>query len=168
MTESMWKGGHDIADRCARIFEDNGLGGPRNMEELVTRVSNISGKPVMIEPLGDERWETITALWVSYPASDLVLVRATDTHLYRTHCILHELAHIIYRHPGCSDLASAEVVQSLISDGATVRGRVVNPQAVRVASERSETIEGEAENLARLLGRSLLRPRYAAGEKSFG
>lgn len=164
----MWAGGDDIAARCAEIFRANGLGSPQSMDELVSLVSAISGKPVIIEPLGDERWEKLTALWVSYPDSDIVLVRSTDTELYRTHCILHELSHIICRHPGCSDLASAEVVQSLITSGCTVRGRVLRPRDARVTPEHTATIEGEAENLARLIGRSLLRPRYAADEKSFG
>lgn len=71
MAEGMWRGGENIAARCAAMFHANNLGAPRSMDELLTLVSEISGKPVMIEPLGDERWEKVTALWFSYPDSDL-------------------------------------------------------------------------------------------------
>ena len=165
--EGLWENRDEIAARSTAIFAANDLGVPRNMDELVGRVSEVSGKPVMIERLGDERWEKLTALWLNYPDTDVVLVRSTDSVLYQTHCILHELAHILYGHPGCSDLASTEAVQSLVGGGCTVRGRVLEPGNVRVVS-RHGTIEGEAESLARLLGRSLLRPRYLADEQAFG
>ncbi|MBF4632693.1 hypothetical protein ITJ42_15850 [Clavibacter michiganensis subsp. phaseoli] len=163
----LWDTTGEIEKRSAELFAAHKLDVPRTVDDLVEIVSRISGKPVLIERLGDERWERLTALWLAYPDQDVVLVRSTDSQLYQTHCVLHELAHIVYEHPGCSDFATPDDVTAFVQGGYTVRGRRIEPDAARVTSHH-DTCEGEAESLARLLGRSLLRPRYLADEQAFG
>ncbi|MDO4144115.1 hypothetical protein [Clavibacter michiganensis] len=167
VARELWDTAGEIGKRSAAVFTVHKLDVPRTVDDLVQVVSQISGKPVLIERLGDERWERLTALWLSYPEQDVVLVRSTDSPLYQTHCVLHELAHIVYAHPGCADFATPEDVSAFVRDGCTVRGRRLEPDTARVTT-RHDTFEGEAESLARLLGRSLLRPRYLADEQAFG
>ncbi|MFC3297863.1 hypothetical protein [Clavibacter michiganensis] len=166
-TRELWDTTGEIGKRSAAVFAAHKLDVPRTVDDLVQVVSQISGKPVIIERLGDERWERLTALWLAYPDQDVVLVRSTDSPLYQTHCVLHELAHIVYEHPGCADFATPGDVSTFVREGCTVRGRRLEPDTARVTT-RHDTFEGEAESLARLLGRSLLRPRYLADEQAFG
>ncbi|TAM71620.1 MAG: hypothetical protein EPN48_00700 [Microbacteriaceae bacterium] len=84
-----------------RIIRDLRLEHGVDWDDLACRVAAKSGRPIRIQALGDENWTNTTGALSRMPDMDLILVRYTDSPLYRTHSILHEFGHILLKHPAC-------------------------------------------------------------------
>jgi hypothetical protein len=168
--QTIWPTAAQIKQRSADKFSSLDLAPDTDLAYVVRRASEQLGKPIRIEAVGNEKWETLTALLVETDASANILIRHDDSQLYQNHCILHELAHIIYNHPGCrtAKATAPAIAHSDFSD--KVRGRILALQAGGFSEIEgaSAVIEGEAESLAYLLARRLLRPRHQADERVFG
>lgn len=166
----IWVERDEIVARATQTFVQNDLAADRSLPALVDHVSALHGKPIDISATTDEDWDTLTALWVDYPDQAKIYYRSTDTELYRTHCILHELAHIALQHPGCNVLPEKKDLTGYHGAG-VVRGRFLetSPQSIPdVAVSEREVMEGEAEHLAHLLSSTLFRPRFSEDEDVFG
>lgn len=170
-TQTIWPTADQIKKRSKERFSSLGLAPDADLDQVVQRVAEGLGKPIRIEAVGDEKWETLTALLVETDDSANILVRHDDSQLYRNHCILHELAHIIYNHPGCrtAKATAPAIAHSDFSD--RVLGRILELERgahLTDVDSAAAVIEGEAESLAYLLARRLLRPRHHADERVFG
>lgn len=167
----VWVEHGDIVARSLELFEFNALAVDRTLPALIAHVSELHGKPISISATTDDDWVTLTALWVDFPESAKIFYRAADTPLYQTHCILHELAHIIYRHHGCNVLAEDKNLEHYKGTEGIIRGRLVESSAEdmpRIEDAQRRIMEGEAEQLAHLLSSSLFRPRFRDDEDVFG
>ncbi|WP_308468468.1 hypothetical protein [Rathayibacter soli] len=110
-------------------------------DELAARVASKSGKAIRIQALGDENWTNTTGALSRMSDVDLILVRYTDSALYRTHSILHEFGHILLAHPACP------------AGGALLGG---------------QSEEQAAERVAYRLAHALYRPRDYDDQQVFG
>jgi hypothetical protein len=169
--EALWFEHADVAARTTQTFEENRFQDDQTLDALLKHVSDLHGKPINVDAIDDDDWQTLTALWVDFPDEAQILYRSTDTRLYQMHCILHELAHIALRHPGCNVLGDDSSVASYRGTNGVVRGRLLEAGGLEdlenVDGDR-RILEGEAEHLAHLLSRSLLRPRFREDEEVFG
>ncbi|MBN9633270.1 MAG: hypothetical protein J0I18_22145 [Actinobacteria bacterium] len=168
--QTIWPTAAQIKQRSAEKFSSLDLTPDADLSYVIRRAEERIGKPIRIEPVGNEKWETLTALLVETDDSANILIRHDDSEIYQNHCILHELAHIIYNHPGCrtAKATAPAMVHSDFSD--KVRGRILALESGELTEVEgaSAIIEGEAESLAYLLARRLLRPRHQADERIFG
>lgn len=168
---SHWVRRADIEAAASRSYRRHGLASARTLPVLIDQVARLHGKPIGLTAISDTAWDTLTALWVDYPDRAQILYRATDSPLYQTHCILHELAHIALQHPGCNVLPQEQNLTDYTSGGGIVRGRLVESDPLNVpvlAATPRQVIEGEAEHLAHLLSGSLFRSTLSVDEDLFG
>lgn len=140
---------------------------PQTLDHLVSQVEKQYGKPIHIEAIGDERWEALTGIWLDHNNFGRILVRATDPPLYRVHCILHELAHILLEHRGCQTLAREIGFLTNNNDPShsfsSARARLMSSGQLNSAEE-----EAAAEEIAYALARTLIKPRNQMDESAFG
>lgn len=168
--QTIWPTAAQIKQRSADKFTSLDLTPDADLAYVIRRAEERIGKPIRIEPVGNEKWETLTALLVETDESANILIRHDDSEIYQNHCILHELAHIIYNHPGCRTAKATAPAMAHSDFSDKVRGRILaleSGEATEVEGA-SAIIEGEAESLAYLLARRLLRPRHQADERTFG
>jgi len=127
--------GYDLSDNLdddvARIVADMRLQPGLPWDQLARRVATHSGRPIRIEAVGDGRWSTVTGVLSRMEEVDVILVRHTDSPMYRLHSVLHEFGHLLRGDAECS--ASTPV--------------------------RDERRESRAESVAHLLARALYQPR---------
>ncbi|NQX18260.1 hypothetical protein [Rathayibacter sp. VKM Ac-2857] len=169
--DALWFEHADVEARTALAFEQHRFQDDQTLDALVEHVADLHGKPIHVDAIDDTDWETLTALWVDFPHEAQILYRSTDTRLYQMHCILHELAHIVLRHPGCNVLGDDSSLASYRGTDGLVRGRLLetgSSEGIENADGDRRILEGEAEHLAHLLSRSLLRPRFREDEEVFG
>jgi hypothetical protein len=76
-------------------------------DELVGQVTQATRKNVRIQAVGDASWRNATGALSRFPDQDLILIRYTDSPLYRTHSILHEFGHLLLGHDGCTQSKDA-------------------------------------------------------------
>lgn len=166
-----WVERADIVARVSESFRRSGLSEAGSLSGLVEQVARLHGKPIGIAATADSAWDTLTALWVDYPTRAQIFYRGSDSPLYQTHCILHELAHIALQHPGCNVLRQQADLTRLAGPDGVVRGRLLEQDPIGVpelATDERQVMEGEAECLAHLLSSTLFRPRFRADEDVFG
>lgn len=166
-----WVERAEIVARVNESFRRSGLSQAGSLRGLVEEVSRLHGKPIGIAATADTAWDTLTALWVDYPTKAQIFYRGSDSPLYQTHCVLHELAHIALQHPGCNVLRQQADLTRLAGADGVVRGRLLeqDPTGVpELATDERQVMEGEAECLAHLLSSTLFRPRFHADEDVFG
>lgn len=168
--QTIWPTAAQIKQRSADKFASLDLAPDADLAYVVQRASEQLGKPIRIEAVGNEKWETLTALLVETDESANILIRHDDSQLYQNHCILHELAHIVYNHPGCRTAKATAPAMAHSDFSDKVRGRILALESggLTEIEGASAIIEGEAESLAYLLARRLLRPRHQADERVFG
>lgn len=134
-----------------------------DVEGVVSRASYLIGMPIRIEPVGSSDWDKLTGLTISHPDHYSVLIRPEDSTHYQVYCLLHEISHLLYGHP------PSESVTSIVLDDELVEVRharlIVWDGHSLSATERR--YEGEAEELARLLGTLVMHPRYLSGEDAW-
>lgn len=159
----------DIAHNAQRLFDSLTLDtSTSTLVSIVSLVVERFGKPIAIEPIGNEGWATVTGLWVDTAERHRILIRKTDTPLYQMHVILHELAHILFEHPGCKTARATSPAVALDASSAVVRARKVIATNSDDSAVSDAVLEGEAEQLAFLLSRVLLRPKNHSDERVFG
>ncbi|PPF32453.1 hypothetical protein C5D04_10385 [Rathayibacter sp. AY1D2] len=169
--DALWFEHAEVEARTAHAFEQHRFEDDQTLDALLEHVADLHGKPIHVDAIDDTDWETLTALWVDFPHEAQILYRSTDTRLYQMHCILHELAHIVLRHPGCNVLGDDSSLASYRGTNGLVRGRLLETggsEDLENADGDRRILEGEAEHLAHLLSRSLLRPRFREDEEVFG
>ena len=158
VSHSPWMSSDVILRDAARVFEEARFDG-RGLTYLIERVAQLRSKEIRVEQVGDSEWETITGLWVEGEDVTRVLTRRTDSALYQTHCLLHEIAHILFNHESCPGLSLPLAAR---------RGR--NPSSTSLGEEDpvQRLIEGQAESLAHLLAQYLFRSSNEAANQVFG
>jgi hypothetical protein len=159
----------DIAKNAQRTFDSLHLNNDTStLIDIVGLVVDRLGKPIAIEPIGDKSWATVTGLWVDTAERHRILIRKTDTPLYQMHVVLHELAHILFEHPGCKTARATAPGVAIDATSAEVRARKVIASNSSPSAVSDAVLEGEAEHLAFLLSRILLRPKNDSDERTFG
>ena len=125
------------------------VSGKVDMSGLLDIVQVQTGKHIAIEMVGDSSWGTLTGLLLESDSEVRILLRECDPTLYQSHCLLHELGHLLLRHGNC---ASHFVPHSgSMTEGVLVaRGRLLSDPA-----DADEELAAEA--IAYSLARRLLR-----------
>ena len=123
--------------------------GKIDMEGLIEIVHVQIGKPIAIEMVGDQSWGTLTGLLLESESEARVLLRECDPPLYQSHCLLHELGHLLLRHGNCAS-------DFVPHNGAMTKGVLV--ARGRLLSDPADAHEElAAEAVAYSLARRLLR-----------
>lgn len=141
------------------------------LEDIVRRAAQATGKRIDIEPVGDRDWENITGLVLLTAESAKILVRKSDPRWYQFHTMLHELSHVLFEHDGCATLPIKHPGSRHVRAGQMVLARGIVTPDFEVDLDFDDTelvIEAEAEKLSQLLSRLLLRPRHGHDEAVFG
>ncbi len=133
--------------------------GKVDMEGLIEIVHGQIGKPIAIEKVGDYSWGTLTGLLLESESEVRILLRECDPPLYQSHCLLHELGHLLLRHGNCaSDFVPRE---GALAEGVLVaRGRLLSDPA---DADEELAAEAVAYSLARRLLRNESIPADAFG-----
>lgn len=66
-----------------------------SVEELVSAVSGMYGKPIYLEALDEANWGPLTAFLDESADAVTIYYRIQDTPQYRLQCICHELGHLV-------------------------------------------------------------------------
>lgn len=163
-----WRDSPAAITRANELFERYDLGSVRSPEAMLDRVIAIGGKPITIEKTDDPAVTRTTALWLEFPEYSKILLRSGDRPYYQVRGLYHEFGHIIFGHPGCAGLAS-DTAQARYAGGSIVRARALLPDDYDPDTEIADAqTESEAEHLASLITRTLLRPIYRLEERVFG
>lgn len=163
-----WEINDRIRARVSEVFEQYDLSSITTPAELMQRVQDIHGKPVIVDITSDRDISSTTALWWDLEDEAHVLLRDWDEPYYQVRGLHHEFAHMIFNHPGCTALPNQEAVSRAVPEGAVVRGRTPLGPSIAALLSGDRQIEGEAEYLSSLLARQLLRPSYTASDRVFG
>lgn len=159
-----WRTNESVAERCNAVLRRLPTATDGNISTLVAQVAVLVGRPIKILPVGDSRWEQLTGLTLDGGGSYAILIRPTDAIYYQIHCILHELAHLLFGHKPTSGV---DRMQGQFGPSRVIHVRLIETDDAPMTESDLES-EGEAEYLAHLLGARVLRPRYAEGEEVFG
>lgn len=159
-----WRTSGSVADRCHALLEQLPVAPDADIRSLVAQVADLLGKPIQILPVGDERWEQLTGMTLDAGSSYAILIRPTDGIYYQIHCILHELAHLLFGH---NPTTAVTRMQGQFPAGRLIHVRLIETEDAPMTETDLEA-EGEAECLAHMLGARVLRPRYSEGEEVYG
>lgn len=163
-----WRTDPGIVARAQERLDHYDLSGVRGIPELTSKVSAATGKTITVEEVDDPVLVTTTALWIEFKDRSLILLRRHDPAYYRARGLFHEFGHIVFGHPACTALMNDPRMSRYAEGGGEVRGRVLISEANLPALYRNDVHESEAEAVAALIGRRLLRPRYEGDEEVFG
>jgi hypothetical protein len=149
----------DLHNRTAAMLARLALGKNPDLKEVLARVAALTGKRIVISPVGDQTWEAVTGLVLIRPTSATVLFRRTDPRWYQLHTVWHELSHLLFAHPGCGTLPGQHPGSRFSRRGQTILARGVTPVELEGEtdfSDEASVIEAEAEGLAQRLSRVVL------------
>lgn len=166
--ERPWRTDAEIVARAQERLDRYNLSDVRGIPELTRKVSASTGKAITVEEVDDPVLVTTTALWIEFKDRSLILLRRHDPAYYRARGLFHEFGHIVFGHPACTALTNDPQMARYAAGGGEVRGRVLISEANLPALYRNDMHESEAEAVAALIGRRLLRPRYEGDEEVFG
>lgn len=76
------------------------------LDDVVAAVARTVGTPTRVVDVDGPSWGSLTALVSQAPHENLVLVPAVVPPLYRMHCVLHELGHLLHGDAGAPTPAS--------------------------------------------------------------
>jgi len=144
-----------------------GLGEHPDLNEVVSRVETLTGKSIVISPLGDQTWEAVTGLVLIRRTSANVLTRRTDPRWFQLHSVWHELSHLLFTHPGHGSLPGQHPGSQFACPGQTILARGVTPVDLEKDTDFSDAasvIEAEAEGLAQMLSRMVLLESPRSGD----
>lgn len=105
------------------------------LDDVVAAVARSVGTPTRVVDVDGPSWGSLTALVSQAPHENLVLVPAAVPPLYRMHCVLHELGHLLHGDAGAPTPAS---VASLAA-GTNVCQRDVDGRSVAHADDPTQT-----------------------------
>lgn len=131
-----------VEDLFARVS------GKVDIDSLMEIVQGRIGKPIIVEYVGDSSWGTLTGLLLESDSEARVLLRECDPPLYQSHCLLHELGHLLLRHGNCASVL-VQHQTALRAEGILVaRGRLLSDPA---NADEELAAESVAYSLARRL-----------------
>ncbi|NQX29826.1 hypothetical protein HQQ81_20965 [Microbacteriaceae bacterium VKM Ac-2854] len=157
----IWARSTEISARALTVYRALGLSSARDINDVINLVANFCGKQIRIEAVGNKKWEKVTGLVFHHDKYIRILVRSSDTRIFRCHCVLHELSHVLLEHPDCQCLNKVGVEQR---NGSPVgRARFTD----RDMSPEDRILEGEAEALAGFIALDVLTPDFRS-EEPFG
>lgn len=149
--------------RAMQVFRLYELASARTVQDLVRVAAEASGKVVSIRDVDEPNLGTVTALTYHFNNRSVIVLRQRDDPYYRARGLFHEIGHILFEHPGCKLLTLQPQNTNTIDPP-----EVWVSEANLTALYRDDPHELEAEALATLIGRHLLRPVFEADERVFG
>ncbi len=136
---------NDLRDRCAAKLREYGLTRPIDLDGLQATLERARGRVIRFVPVLTNG-RSKCGLWISVGDTDLILHERATSPLHSLHIKWHELAHMLWGHPGTSPFAP-EFLRLLVPD--------LDPAAVRQVLGRggnyTDEAEAEAEMTATLL-----------------
>lgn len=161
----------ELRERADRLLERLELPEGADLQTIVGKVADRIGRRIEIEPVGDRAWETVTGLLLIEDTRARILSRRSDPRWYQFHTVLHELAHLLWDHPGCGTIPWKHPGMKHVGNARTVlaRGVVTRDFETSIDYSNSEAVvEAEAEKLAQLLSAVVLRPVRNRDQEVFG
>lgn len=136
----------DLRERCAAKLLEYGLAPPTTLDMLQQKIERARDRVIRFVPV-QTSGASKCGLWISVGDTDLVLHEQATSPLHTLHIKLHELAHMLWGHPGTSPFAP-EFLRLVVPD--------LDPAAVRQVLGRggdytTDAAEAEAEMTATLL-----------------
>lgn len=165
------RSGIELRERAKELLEQLELPAGADLETIVSRVADLTGRRIDIEPVGDRDWETVTGLLLIDDTRARILSRRSDPRWYQFHTVLHELAHLIWEHPGCGTIPWRHAGMKHVGNARAVlaRGVVTRDFESSVDYANADAVaEAEAEKLAQLLSAIVLLPLQRRDEAVFG
>lgn len=132
------------------------------LPDVVAGVGRLVGKPTRVVEVDGPSWGTLTALVSQHEHENLVLVPADAPELYRMHCVLHELGHLVHGDLGTPSPASLAAFAS----GGHVCQRSLDSEAGLVSISGDD--EHFAERFAYELASVVLAGTAGADERAYG
>jgi hypothetical protein len=109
-------GGRSGADAVRELVAD--LPRSPRLADVVDAVGRSVGTPTRVVEVDGPSWGTLTALVSQFEHENLVLVPAGAPALYRMHCVLHELGHLVH---GDTGTPTTETVAAFAAGGHVCR-----------------------------------------------
>jgi hypothetical protein len=139
------------------------------LTHVVDAVADRLGKPVRVVDVDGPSWGSLTALVSQLPGEALVLLPPGATPLYRMHCVLHELGHLVRGDVG-APVPRTQLAFAAWAAGGTVCHRSLadaDEQAVSTAHVVGDD-EEFAETFAYELATVLLSGTVGVAERTYG
>ncbi|MBT1541784.1 hypothetical protein KK103_08435 [Curtobacterium flaccumfaciens pv. flaccumfaciens] len=133
-----------------------------HLSDVVTGVGTMVGKPTRVVDVDGPSWGPLTALVSQFEHENLVLVPAGAPPLYRMHCVLHELGHLVHGDVGTPTASSV----AEFAAGGHVCRRALDADSGLVSI--SDDDEHFAERFAYELATVLLAGATGADERAYG
>jgi hypothetical protein len=138
---------------------------------VVDAVSARLGKPVRVVDVDGPSWGALTALVSQSPDAALVLLPPGSTPLYRMHCVLHELGHLVRGDTG-APVPRTQLDFAAWSAGSTVCHRSIEEVQHVHPAPSGAALQGDdeefAESFAYELATVLLSGTVGADERTYG
>ncbi|MBF4613157.1 hypothetical protein [Curtobacterium sp. VKM Ac-1376] len=132
------------------------------LSDVVTGVGRTVGKPTRVVDVDGPSWGPLTALVSQFEHENLVLVPAGSPPLYRMHCVLHELGHLVHGDVGTPSPSS---IAEFAAGGHVCRRALDGDTGLVSISDDDEHF---AERFAYELATVLLAGASAADERAYG
>ncbi|PZE65977.1 hypothetical protein [Curtobacterium sp. MCBD17_021] len=138
---------------------------------VVDAVAARIGKPVRVVDVDGPGWGALTALVSQLPDVALVLLPPGSTPLYRMHCVLHELGHLVRGDTG-APVPRTQLAFAAWSAGGNVCHRSLDDTPVPSAGPVGGVLHGDdeefAETFAYELATVLLSGTVGVDERTYG
>lgn len=138
------------------------LPGSPKLLDVVDGVGRMIGKPTRVVDVDGPSWGPLTALVSQFEHENLVLVPADAPALYRMHCVLHELGHLVHGDVGSPTATS---IAAFASGGHVCRRALDGDSGLVSISDDDEHF---AERFAYELATVLLAGSASADERAYG
>lgn len=132
------------------------------LPDVVAGVGRFVGKTTRVVDVDGPSWGPLTALVSQFEHENLVLVPAGAPELYRMHCVLHELGHLVHGDVGAP---SATSIAEFASGGHVCRRALDGDTGLVSISDDDEHF---AERFAYELATVLLAGSAGADERAYG
>lgn len=141
----------------------HGLSAAKTIADVIEIASSAAGRPVTVVRQNETFDNYGSAFTYNFPDRSVIVLREGDQSFYRTRGLFHEVGHLVFGHKGCSAFSGA-----LDEADADERNwpRVVHANLRALYGNDPEELE--AEGLAILIGRHLLKPRWGRDESIYG
>ena len=120
------------------------------VRKLIRTAAEVLGVQIHIHREGNRAWDRVTGLALEWQTGWRILVRRTDSRLYQDHVILHELTHLLCKHPPCVVYRSP--------DGGTSGTLYARPASFDHLEADEQAVELEAEAGAFFMADILVTP----------
>jgi hypothetical protein len=138
---------------------------------VVAAVAARIGKPVRVVDVDGPSWGALTALVSQSPDAALVLLPPGSTPLYRMHCVLHELGHLVRGDTG-APVPRTQLAFAAWSAGSTVCHRSIDEVQHAHPAPSGTALQGDdeefAESFAYELATVLLSGTVGVDERTYG